>query len=134
MPCSGPPSASRRRSRRSEAMMRPADNHDWRAAGFSPAVRAGGRLVILLASCMITIGCGKKDIAPKPVASSPAVTLKGPPKPTTPNLPAGTPEFTLSANDFYAEYTKPNSLAHLKYRGKLIELSGTVGKVGTSAN
>lgn len=89
--------------------------------------------IVAFAAVMLA-GCGKKDIAPKPIASAPAVTLKGPPRPTTPNLPVGTPEFTLSANDFYAEYTKPNSLAHQKYRGKTIDLTGTVKTVATNTN
>jgi hypothetical protein len=43
-------------------------------------------------------------------------------------------EFKLSASDFYTEYNRPNSEAWKKYHGKTIELTGTVGYVGTLAN
>lgn len=52
------------------------------------------------------------------------------PKPPAEDLSKAKPDFTLTAEEFFKEYKADKSAAERKYKGKVIELSGTVSGMG----
>jgi len=115
----------------------------------SSAARCLSHCVVIGVLLTALAGCGKKAGGPQagapggpgaPGGSDPSSPpLAGPAYSTAREKPpivvtTTAKEFKLSAADFYAEYNRPNSEAWKKYNGKTIELTGTVGRVGTLAN
>jgi len=92
-----------------------------------------GALAIILVSGLIITGCAASSSPPSTSApaSQPAPTPASPP-PTLPTPPSPETAIKISAAKLYADYEANEVAADLKYKDKLLEVSGVVTDIGIS--
>jgi tRNA_anti-like len=86
---------------------------------------------------LILLGCGKPDARNGTRPYTPRTNFDSaviPPAsaPATPPMNQAKAAFTLSAQQFYDEYTRTPKDAKARFAGKVIELTGTVRAMGTN--
>ncbi len=90
-----------------------------------------------MALVLAAIGCESKDktgtasAEPKTVAAAPAAApAPVPPTPTAPAVEPAPEIVDVTAKQLFADYDANEIAADGKYKGKVLRISGTVGKVG----
>jgi len=103
--------------------MPPASARAWPLAVLCVSVALLGLLAVAAA---VTLGALWLAARPAPAPGPGAAREARPTKADAPPAPGARPDFSLTAQGLYDEFVKDQAAAHLKFTGKVIEVSGVV--------